>query len=82
LFKALIRAGIWLDANNGANRKEAAQILSRSEYIGADARVIAASMSGPFEFERGDRRAQPDFNIVFGNFASYPFVSDAESLRH
>ena len=41
LIKALIRAAIWLDANNGANRKEAAQILSRPEYVGADYRVIA-----------------------------------------
>jgi nitrate/nitrite transport system substrate-binding protein len=75
--KALIRAGLWLDANNGANRKEAAQILSRSEYVGADARVIEASMTGTFEFGRGDRRALPDFNIFFRNFASYPYVSDA-----
>jgi nitrate/nitrite transport system substrate-binding protein len=75
--KALIRAGIWLDANNGANRKEAAQILSRSDYVGADARVIAASMTGTFEFGRGDRRPAPDFNIFFRNFASYPFASDA-----
>src|SRR4029077_8887481 len=34
LTKALIRAAIWLDANNDANRKEAAQILSRAEYVG------------------------------------------------
>ena len=44
LMKALIRAGIWLDANNGANRKEAAQIISRPEYVGADYRVLSNSM--------------------------------------
>ena len=33
MLKALIRAGKWLDENNGANRKEAAQILSRPEYV-------------------------------------------------
>ena len=76
LIKALIRAAIWLDANNGANRKEAAQILSRPEYVGADYRVISASMTGTFEFGRGDKRAAPNFNTFFRSFASYPYVSD------
>ncbi len=39
MLKALIRAGKWLDENNGANRKEAAQILSRPSTSGADYRV-------------------------------------------
>jgi nitrate/nitrite transport system substrate-binding protein len=77
LVKALIRAGMWLDANNGANRKEAAQILSRSEYVGADYRVIANSMTGTFEYGRGDKRPVPDFNVFFRHFATYPYYSDA-----
>ena len=77
ILKALIRAGIWLDANNNANRREAAQILSRPEYVGADARVIEASMTGTFEFGKGDKRPAPDFNIFFRGFASYPYQSDA-----
>jgi nitrate/nitrite transport system substrate-binding protein len=77
LLKALIRAGMWLDANNGANRKEAAQILSRSEYVGADYRVIANSMTGTFEYDRGDKRSVPDFNVFFRYFATYPYYSDA-----
>jgi nitrate/nitrite transport system substrate-binding protein len=77
LIKALIRAGIWLDANNGANRKEAAQILSRPEYVGADYRVIANSMTGTFEYTRGDKRPVPDFNVFFRHFANYPYYSDA-----
>ena len=77
LVKALIRAGMWLDANNGANRKEAAQILSRPEYVGADYRVIANSMTGTFEYGRGDKRALPDFNVFFRYYANYPFYSDA-----
>ncbi|MBB6096580.1 nitrate/nitrite transport system substrate-binding protein [Povalibacter uvarum] len=77
VVKALIRAGMWLDANNGANRKEAAQILSRSEYVGADYRVIANSMTGTFEYGRGDKRALPDFNVFFRYNATYPFYSDA-----
>jgi nitrate/nitrite transport system substrate-binding protein len=77
LIKALTRAAIWLDDKNGANRKEAAQILSRPEYVGADYRVIANSMTGTFEYGRGDKRALPDFNVFFKYHANYPFYSDA-----
>lgn len=77
LLKALIRAAIWLDANNGANRKEAAQIISRAEYVGADYRVIANSMTGTFEFGKGDVRKLPDFNVFFRYHATYPYLSDA-----
>lgn len=77
LIKALIRAGMWLDANNGANRKEAAQILSRPEYVGADYRVIANSMTGTFEYTPGEKRPVPDFNVFFRHFATYPYYSDA-----
>src|SRR4029077_3381040 len=77
LTKALIRAAIWLDADGNANRGEAAQILARPEYVGADAEVIARSMTGTFEYEKGDRRAGPDFNVFFRYFATYPYYSDA-----
>lgn len=77
LTKALIRAAIWLDENDNANRQEAVDILSRSEYVGADAEVIANSMTGFFEFEKGDVRPAPDFNVFFRYNATYPFYSDA-----
>ena len=77
LTKALIRAAIWLDENENANREEAVEILSRSEYVGADAEVIANSMTGTFEFEKGDKREIPDFNVFFRYNATYPFYSDA-----
>lgn len=77
LTKALIRAAIWLDENENANRPEAVEILSRSEYVGADYDVIANSMTGTFEFEKGDKRAIPDFNVFFRYNATYPFYSDA-----
>ena len=77
LTKALIRAVEWLDADARANRAEAVEILSRSEYVGADEEVIANSMTGTFEFEKGDKRPAPDFNIFFRENASYPFYSDA-----
>jgi len=76
ITKALIRAGKWLDENNGANRKEAVEILSRPEYVGADFEVIANSMTGTFEFEKGDKRSMPDFNVFFRYHATYPYYSD------
>lgn len=77
VVKALIRANQWLDADNGKNRKEAAQILSKPEYVGADYEIIANSMTGTFEFEKGDKRDMPDFNVFFRYHATYPFYSDA-----
>ncbi len=76
LVKALIRAGKWLDASD-ANRREAVSILARSEYVGADPEVIANSMTGTFEFEKGDVRPMPDFNVFFRHDATYPFYSHA-----
>jgi nitrate/nitrite transport system substrate-binding protein len=77
LVKALIRAAMWLDAGGGANREEAARILSRPEYVGADYEVIANSMTGTFEYGKGDTRSLPDFNVFFRYFATYPYYSDA-----
>lgn len=80
VVKALIRAGKWLDATdadgNLVNRKEAAQILSRKEYVGADEEVIDRSMTGTFVFQPSDVRPMPDFNVFFKYHASYPHYSD------
>ncbi len=77
LIKALLRAAIWLDAHDNANRTAAVKMLAKPEYVGADASVIAASMTGTFEYEHGDKRAVPDFNVFFRHFATYPYYSDA-----
>ncbi|MBZ2187778.1 ABC transporter substrate-binding protein [Alcanivorax sp. JB21] len=77
VVKALIRAGMWLDAENNRNREEAARIISRPNYVGADYEVIANSMTGVFEFEKGDVREAPDFNVFFRHNATYPYYSDA-----
>lgn len=77
VVKALIRAGHWLDENNNANREEAVKILSKPQYVGADPSVIAKSMTGTFEYEKGDTRKVPDFNVFFRYNATYPFYSDA-----
>ncbi len=77
LTRALIRAAMWLDENNNANRPEAVEILSKSHYVGADYEVIANSMTGTFEYEKGDKRSVPDFNVFFRYNATYPYYSDA-----
>ena len=77
LLRALIRAAHWLDENDNANRAEAVKILARSNYVGADEEVIANSMTGTFEYEKGDVRDVPDFNVFFRHFATYPYPSDA-----
>ncbi len=77
LTRALIRAAKWLDENNNANRPKAVKILSQSNYVGADYEVIANSMTGTFEYEKGDKREVPDFNVFFRYNATYPYYSDA-----
>ena len=77
VVKAMIRAAMWLDENNNANRSEAVKILAKSTYVGADEEVIANSMTGTFEYEKGDVRDIPDFNVFFRYHATYPFYSDA-----
>lgn len=77
VVKALIRASMWLDAENNKNRAEAVQILSQSKYVGADAKVLGNSMTGTFEYEKGDKRAMPNFNVFFRGNASYPYYSGA-----
>ncbi len=77
VVKAMIRAAKWLDAEDGKNRPEAVKYLSESQYVGADYEVIANSMTGTFEYEKGDKRDLPDFNVFFRYHATYPFYSDA-----
>ncbi len=76
VVKALIRAAMWLDASM-ANRVEAVKIISRPNYVGASEEVIGNSMTGTYEFEKGDKRPMPDFNVFFRYYATYPFYSDA-----
>ncbi|MEO0464428.1 MAG: CmpA/NrtA family ABC transporter substrate-binding protein [Pseudomonadota bacterium] len=77
MLRAIIKAQQWLDADGGANRAEAVEILSRPNYVGADAEVIAASMTGVFTYEPGDTREAEGFNIFFDKYAGYPYYSDA-----
>lgn len=80
VVKALIKSGQWLDATDDSgklsNREEAARILSRPDYVGADYDVIKNSMTGYFYFQKTDKRAMPDFNVFFKYDCSYPWYSD------
>jgi len=77
LLRALIRASMWLDADGGKNRPDAVKMLAKSQYVGADEKVLLASMTGRFTFAEGDTRETPEFNLFFDRQASYPFYSDA-----
>ena len=59
----------WRELINYFQQKENARI--KYEH------VIANSMTGTFEYEKGDRRPVPDFNVFFRYFATYPYYSDA-----
>jgi nitrate/nitrite transport system substrate-binding protein len=60
LTKALLRAAMWLDEDNGKNRQEAAKIFSKPEYIGADYDVIVGPVTGVYQYEKGDIRPKPN----------------------
>jgi nitrate/nitrite transport system substrate-binding protein len=75
--KALLRAAMWLDEGNGKNRQEAAKIFAKREYIGADYDVIVGPITGVYQYEKGDTRPLPEFNIYFKDNASYPYYGDA-----
>jgi len=77
VIKALIRASMWLDAENNKNRNEGVEMLSQKQYVGADYEVLANSMTGSFEYEKGDKRPLADFNVFFRHNGSYPYYSDA-----
>jgi nitrate/nitrite transport system substrate-binding protein len=77
VIKALIRASMWLDAENNKNRNEGVEMLSQKQYVGADYEVLANSMNGTFEYEKGDKRDLADFNVFFRHNGSYPYYSDA-----
>ncbi|MEJ6582220.1 MAG: CmpA/NrtA family ABC transporter substrate-binding protein, partial [Akkermansiaceae bacterium] len=78
--KALILAGQWLDATDESgkliNRVEAARILSRADYVGADFDIIKNSMTGFFLFQKSDKREMPDFNVFYKYHCTYPWYSD------
>jgi len=76
IVRSLIRAGKWLDASV-EHRDEAARILSRPEYVGADYEIVSRMLTGKFGYGEEDIRDEPDWNVFYRGFASYPYYSGA-----
>ncbi len=76
IVRALIQAGKWLDASV-ENREEAAKILSKPEYVGADYEIISRMLKGKFGYEKDDIRDEPDWDVFFRDNTTYPYYSGA-----
>ena len=75
VMKAIIEAQMWLDSS-WENRKEAAKILSKPNYVKAPVNVLEKSMTGTFQYLKGQKsEANPQFNVFANYYAAYPFYS-------
>ena len=75
VMKAVIEAQMWLDAS-WENRKEAAKILSKKIYVKAPVSVLEKSMTGTFQYLKGQKdESNPMFNVFANYYAAYPFYS-------
>lgn len=74
MIKAVIEAGVWLDAS-WDNRKEASKILSSKSYVNAPTDVIDNSMTGTYMFTNGVNTPMPNFNVFSKKQALYPYFS-------
>ena len=75
VMKAILQAQMWLDAS-WKNRDEAAKILSKRNYVNAPVSVLKKSMSGTFQYLKGQKsEANPMFNVFANYYAAYPYYS-------
>ena len=78
VLRGLIRAGRWLD-ESPEHRKLAAEMLANKAYIGAQVEILAESMTGTLTYNldggKPDRRPEPDFNVFYRSYASFPLHS-------
>jgi nitrate/nitrite transport system substrate-binding protein len=75
VMKAIIEAQMWLD-ESWEHRKEAAKILSKPNYVKAPVNVLEKSMTGTFQYLKGqDSEPNPMFNVFANYYAAYPFYS-------
>lgn len=76
LTRALLRAGLWLDA--AGNRRKAAQLLTDRGYLQASSTVVEAALLGRRYDSAGScRDTLADF-VVFGRYAAgFPWLDDA-----
>ena len=75
VMKSILQAQMWLDAS-WENRDEAAKILSKRNYVNAPVKVLKKSMSGTFQYLKGQKsEANPMFNVFANYYAAYPYYS-------
>ena len=76
LVRALVTACQWLDEPE--NRKEAARILARPEYVGISEQILAGPLTGVLT--RGGQQADfvdPDLVVFHRGYANFPWRSHA-----
>ena len=77
LISALVEAAQWLDASL-ENRREAAVLLARPEYLDLPVEVIVGSLVGDVAVDpRGGRRELSDFHVFHRYAANFPWRSHA-----
>ncbi len=75
VMKAVIEAQKWLDAS-WENREEAVKILSKKQYVNAPKKVLKKSMTGTFQYLKGQKAEDnPMFNVFANYYAAYPYYS-------
>jgi len=75
VMRAIIKAQMWLD-ESWEHRKEAAKILSKRQYVNAPVKVLEKSMTGTFQYLKGQKsEPNPMFNVFANDYAAYPFYS-------
>jgi len=74
--QALIEAARWMDQPD--NRLEVVEIISRKSYVNAPVDVVKMSMTGTFQYVKGEPpRPLPDFNVFYRYAATFPWRSHA-----
>ncbi len=75
-IKALIEASMWADKPE--NRLEVVRIISQKSYVNAPEDVVKMSMTGHFQYAKGQApTAMPDFNVFHRYAANFPWQSQA-----
>jgi nitrate/nitrite transport system substrate-binding protein len=65
---------MWLDADVTSTAWKPSRFCRTPRLCRGKAEVIANSMTGSFEYERGDVRPSPDFNVFSGTSRHIPII--------
>lgn len=75
VIRAVYRAGLW--CANAANHREAAKIMSGSNYLNAAPEIVMRALSGSLDVGNGELRQVPDFFVTNARAANFPWKSHA-----